>query len=193
MANPSALKIAVFFAVFHLMIMVTNYIEIAPGYYFDTGEIEPFQEYYDPLNGLANDVQNIQTLINNLKSNQTGDVVSIDVCWNFGVNYCYTLSQDVTANALGFTYGPFVLLINMIIAILTSNLSIVLNIFASIILLIVIITVGAIPFWTMLFSFVDPTLGIILGLAFGSIQMLYITIAIFRFISAMLAGISRFL
>jgi hypothetical protein len=193
MALPSAQKLATFFVVFHLMIFVVNHVEISPGHYFNTGQIEPFQEYYDPLADMAASTQNIQNAMNNLGSNRTGNTVTVQACWSFLTTYCQPLSQDVTANAFGFVYGPFILMIDVVIALLFAGVSTCLNIFMVVIVMILTITVGAIPFWVTLFSFVDPTLGVVLGTAFGTIQMVYISLAIFRYGSAMIAGISRFL
>jgi hypothetical protein len=131
--------------------------------------------------------------MNTLGSNKINNTITINACWSFITSYCQPMSQDVKANALGFTYGPIIVISNVLYALGLSVISTVLNIFSVVILMIIMITIGAIPFWTTLFSFVDPSLGIVLGLAFGSIQMIYISLAIFRFSSAMIAGISRFL
>ena len=193
MALPSAQKLAMFFVVFHLMIFVVNHVEIAPGHYFNTGQIEPFQTHYDPLNDIISSTQNIQNAMNNIGSNKSNNTITVKACWSIlANNYCQNMYQDITANALGFTYGPIILLIEILISLIYAGISMAFDIFTLVILMILMITVGAVPFWTTLFSFIDPSLGFVLGLAFGSIQMVYIGLAIFRFSSAMIAGISRF-
>jgi hypothetical protein len=195
----SVLRLAMFFLIFHLMILIVNHIEIAPGYHLETGQIEPFISHYDPMEDIYKATSNMNTSmawINGVSFN--GSYMVVPVCLTtLKQNFCINAPVNPTAelDILGssFVYGPIIVLLVMLNALIFSFISMAISFILLIIVLILMVTVGAIPFWITIFSFIDPTLGLLLGTVIGGIQMVYISIGIFTFVSAMIAGVSRFL
>jgi len=171
--------IVIFLLCFQLAIQVTNQIEITPGLKLNTGQITPFQTWYDPMNGLIHTTNYTLNAFNSLVptycSSNSSCVVTYTVSLLNLINYNWSLNINehflILGFDTGFPIGQVMNLLGFLAVMSTAWTNFIWGIGLTILMMIFNITIGAIPFYSNLFSLVDPSLGPFLGICVGGLQM----------------------
>lgn len=171
--------IVIFLLCFQLAIQITNQIEIIPGLQLRTGQITPFQNWYDPMNGLIHTTNYTLNAFNSLTptncSSNSSCVVTYTVSLLNIINYNWALNINEHFLILGLDTGlPIGQLNNLLgfIAVMsTAWINFSWGLGLTVLGMIFNITIGAIPFYSNLLGLIDPNLGPIIGICLGGLQM----------------------
>ncbi len=180
-----------FFMALNLALIVVNHVAIkaetdtTPAVYLNTGQINPFITFSDPLGPLISTLNYTEQSLKNPISNDSNEVTYTYSLLNF-VTYPWTIKLDSTV--LGFPVGKLFSIIGLLAIIAVTGI----NLFIALAILFIEIglgiTLGAIPFWTSLFSMIDPILGMYLGIAIGALQMVAFGWYIFDYVANIISG-----
>jgi hypothetical protein len=189
----SLLRDIVFFMlIFQLSLEVTNLVQIqAPstempdGLYLSTGEISPFQTWFDPLNDLVVNLNSTNNALNSFNEfsgpSNTSVRFVIPRLWWITINIQWDVYVHPDSSAVIPLIGIPLQWFDLI-ALLASILLVVIFTTAMsswafvwiLVMLLFNITLGAIPFYISLFSLIDPVLGMVLGTCLGGLQMVVV-------------------
>ena len=189
----SILRDIVFFMlIFQLSLEVTNLVQIqAPsatlpdGLYLITGEITPFQTWFDPLNDLMVNLNSTNNALNSFNqfsspSNSTLHFIIPKLWWitiNIGWDVYVHPDQSAAIPLIGIPlqYFDLVALVASIIIVVIFTTAMASWAFIWILVMLLFnVTIGAIPFYISLFSLIDPVLGFVLGSCLGGLQMVVV-------------------
>jgi hypothetical protein len=174
-------NIVFFFVAFQLTLSVVNHIQILPpsadlpgGLYLNTGQIKPWlNNFYDPLTDIIESLSSTAVSFNAVSAGGS-NIIDFKILRIGFVNPNLLWSVDTTFNVFGLPFGILELLISLFIIGACALFTWVFSAGFAILGLILNATVGAVPFWMTLFMLLDPTMGAILGLAVGAMQMIYV-------------------
>jgi hypothetical protein len=190
----SLLRDIVFFMlIFQLSLEVTNLVQIQgpsaslpDGLYLITGEITPFQTWFDPLNDLAvnlNSTNNALNSFNQFSSPTNSSIhfiiprfwwITINIGWDVYVHPDQTDKIPLIGIPLQW-FDLIALVVSILIVVIFTTAMASWAFIWILIMLLLNVTIGAIPFYINLFSLIDPVLGSVLGSCVGGLQMVVVS------------------
>lgn len=183
----SALKNIVFFMFcFQLCLQVVNNIEIQPGVYLNTGQVSPGIDTSSLIYQITNTMNSTAQNLNNIGTSGGPNLVTYN--FNLLAIMTYSATVNLTDTVAGLPTGMLVGIVYTIFALAVAGIDLAFFGFLLLIGLLLSVTVGAIPFYTSLFSLIDPVLGTLLGTVIGGIQMMYILWGLIDYISKLISG-----
>lgn len=179
-----------FFVALNLALTVVNHIEVkaatedTPAVYLNTGDINPFLTFYDPLGPMITTLNYTEQSL----SPASGDSNQVTYTYSLLNIVTQTWTIDLNSSFLGLQIGKLLSIIGLLAILLVAGINLFIGLIILFIEIILGITLGAIPFWTSLFSMIDPVLGMYLGIAIGSFQMIAFGWYMFDYVSNLISG-----
>jgi hypothetical protein len=189
----SLLRDIIFFMlIFQLSLEVTNLVQIqgpSPsmpgGLYLSTGQITPFQTWFDPLTDLTvnlNSTNNALNSFNQFSSPTNSSIrfviprlwwITINIQWDVYVHPDSSAVIPLIGIPLQW-FDLIALVVSILIVVIFTTAMASWAFIWIFIMLLFNVTLGAIPFYISLFSLIDPTLGFVLGTCLGGLQMVVV-------------------
>jgi hypothetical protein len=189
----SVLRDIVFFMlIFQLSLEVTNLVQIqAPsaglpdGLYLSTGEITPFQTWFNPLNDLIVNLNSTNTALQSMNqfTTPTNSTIRFTIPRLFWITTPFAWDVYVHPDSsaviplIGIPLQWFdlgLLTVSILFVVIFTVFGAAWSFVAVLIVLLLNVTLGAIPFYISLFSLIDPVLGFTLGTCLGGLQMVVV-------------------